>query len=295
MRRRFLIVFNPTAGRASRRKLDAVLAALRTMDPGVDVVTAEPAVGQRARDCVAAALPEGITAVVAAGGDGTIREAACGLIGTDVPLGVVPLGTGNVLSHELQLPERPADLARVLLAQATRAVAPALANDEPFLLMAGVGLDGRIVAGLDHDLKNRIGKLAYARPVVAAWTAASDQLTLHLDGVQHQAAWAVLAKARHFGGRYILSPWSDMAASHMTALLFQGSTRMARMGDGFALLTGRMAERAKRQGLLKVVACHHAVVTSVTPAPVQLDGDAFGATPLTVRASGQKLRLIVPR
>jgi YegS/Rv2252/BmrU family lipid kinase len=294
MRRRFFVVFNPIAGRASRAHLDAVMASIRAEVAAAECETLTLKSGEPIRSAVERSRGR-FDAVIAAGGDGTIREVACGLIDSTTPLGIVPIGTGNVLAHELALPRDAAALARVLVHGGVREVRPARANGEPFLLMAGIGIDGRIVARLDHALKNRIGKLAYMPPVLAAMVAPPDRLAVTIDGTVHEATWAVVAKARHFGGDFELSPWSDMAGADLTVLMFRGA-RIARIGDGLALLTGRMAARARREGVLTVVSTRRVAVTTAQgkPAPVQVDGDVFATTPLAVDADGGRVSLIVP-
>src|SRR5690242_5145962 len=110
--RRLLVVFNPVAGRGRERRLAAILRALRRQGCAVEIRRAAARVdAERIAD---AAKPDGWDAVVAAGGDGTINELANGLARSGLPLGVVPLDTGNVLANEIGLPHRADQLARVL-------------------------------------------------------------------------------------------------------------------------------------------------------------------------------------
>ena len=86
-------------------------------------------------------------AVIAAGGDGTIRHVAAALIGTETPLGIIPVGTGNVLAHEIGLAATAGAVAPMLLDGPIATVACAQANAEPFLLMVGAGFDARVLGG----------------------------------------------------------------------------------------------------------------------------------------------------
>jgi len=88
------------------------------------------------------------------------------LMGTRTPLGLVPVGTGNVLGSELGLVRDAQKLARGLLDDRDVPVRVALANGQPFLLMASAGFDARVLSHLDQVLKRRIGKLAYAGPLL---------------------------------------------------------------------------------------------------------------------------------
>ena len=84
--------------------------------------------------------------MVAAGGDGTIRAAASALIGSAVPLGVIALGTANVLASEVNLPRAPDPIARMLMHGPTTTMSCGSVDGEPFLLMAGAGFDASVVS-----------------------------------------------------------------------------------------------------------------------------------------------------
>jgi diacylglycerol kinase family enzyme len=126
----------------------------------------DPGTGQ-AREAVAA----GVDLVVAAGGDGTIRSVAAGLKGTGVPMGLVPLGTGNLFARNLDIPVNDQDDAIVLaFAGVDRQVDVLVADirrpdgtkeSHTSLVMAGIGIDATMIANTNPELKKRVGWLAY--------------------------------------------------------------------------------------------------------------------------------------
>lgn len=149
----------------------------------LETTVEDPGVGQ-ARD----AVRRGADVVVAVGGDGTVRAVAEALVGTRVAMGIVPVGTGNLLARNLDLPlgdptaalrialegaDRPIDVGwlRVLndgsveddvTAAAVRATPTRQASrDHIFLVIAGVGFDAAMIADTDDDLKARVGWIAY--------------------------------------------------------------------------------------------------------------------------------------
>jgi diacylglycerol kinase (ATP) len=293
-RRRFLMVHNARAGLARHAFLETVLARLAAA--GADVLLVElDRTDEVQRSITDAIEAGGFDAVVAAGGDGTIRRLLPLLGGTSVPLGIVPLGTGNVLAHELGLPRRAGAVARTLLDGPVREVAGATANGAPFLLMCGVGLDGRIIASLDQGLKSRIGKLAYAWPVLSALSAPVDALEVEVDGREHFAAWAIVTNATHYGGRFVLTRRTHVCASGLQLVLFKGERRLdlARRLSGLAL--GRTEVLAARGGDVVSLPCRRVTIRAQRPAAVQLDGDPAESAPIvTVADTGPTLRLIVP-
>ncbi len=113
-----LIVYNPTAGRRRAQRLWRVLDVMAAN--GVRLELAETRHAGHATELARQAAASGARLVVAAGGDGTIAEVANGLNGSTCMLGVVPLGTANVLAHELELPFDPRAVAAALAFGRTR-------------------------------------------------------------------------------------------------------------------------------------------------------------------------------
>jgi len=219
MRRRFFVVQNPGAGVAGSPLVEDVARLLANSGGEVTRARADIAAAQLAvRE---AAQSGNYDAIVAAGGDGTIRNAAGALIATDMPLGIIPVGTGNVLAHEIGLVRTPPAIARMLLEGPIARVACAQANGEPFLLMVGAGFDARVVAALDQRLKSRLGKVAYAGPLLGAIMRPIDTLLVTVDGRHHVATWAVIANARHYGGRFVLAPRTGILERGLEAILFK--------------------------------------------------------------------------
>src|SRR5262249_33429038 len=139
MRHRFFVVENPGAGIAGSPLVEDVVRLL--CRNGASVVRAASSLDiMSVRRTLRSAADSGqYDALVAAGGDGTIRQAAASLLGTDAALGIIPVGTGNVLAHEIGLARTASAIARMLQEGPAVRVACAEANGEPFLLMVGAG------------------------------------------------------------------------------------------------------------------------------------------------------------
>lgn len=291
MRRRFFLVENATAG-SGRRGLTAQVAELLER-AGARVECCRGLTADEAEQRAGAAARGGsFDAVVAVGGDGTIRQVARAVAGTGMPLGIIPLGTANVLAHELGIGGTAHRLADMLQTGPEAVIEAPLANGELFLLMVGVGFDGRVIEALSHEVKGKVGRAAYTGPILRALAKPADSLEVNVDGVVQRASWVVVTNARHYGGRFVIAPATSVREAGLTAVLFNAAHRLDVAASVLALATGRL--EASRH--VRVCTCTRVEVRSHgDPVPVQVDGDAFGMTPVVVEArGGPKVTLIVP-
>ena len=221
-------------------------------------------------------------AILAAGGDGTIRQVAASLIGTAPPLGIVPMGTGNVLAHEIGVAAEARAIADMLLHGPVIDAACARANDEPFLLMAGAGFDGRVIAALDHRLKSQVGKAAYAGPMLGALARPVDTLTVTIDGTTHEASWAVISNVRRYGGSFVMARRTGIEVRGLQAILFKAKNRTVLVGQLMALAMGTLDERSARHGDVEMLPCRASACTRTSPCRRRSTAMPSASTPLVV-------------
>jgi diacylglycerol kinase family enzyme len=184
---RVLIILNPSAGHskpeAVREELDTVLQS--HPDWTADIrVTEGP---DHARRWAGMAQKEGFDRIVVAGGDGTIAEAATGLVveRSSLPLGIVPTGTANVIGEVLHLPTTAAEALAVALQgepqQFDVGYLPEL--DRHFLVGLGIGLPAKAVENADRKAKDRFGFAAYVFAFVEGLVEGrSAVIDLEIDG-----------------------------------------------------------------------------------------------------------------
>lgn len=199
------MIFNPAAGKTRRTKLDAVVNATAALGCMVRVVeTTAPGHGEvLARE---AALDQW-DVIAAGGGDGTVNEVINGIKGKAIALGVIPLGTANVLADEIGLDRGVDSVARALALGPVRPIRLGLANGRRFMMMAGAGFDANVVATVSPALKKRLGPLAYVwQAGVVGFTGKLGLSTVTIDGVRHQSASAVACNGRRYGGPFVAAP-----------------------------------------------------------------------------------------
>jgi diacylglycerol kinase (ATP) len=167
--RRAAVVYNPAKTDVARLTAGVIAAAAAA--GWAEPLWFETSVEDPGQRVTRRALRHGVDLVLAAGGDGTVRAVAESLRGAEVPLGVLPVGTGNLLARNLQLPlSSLEDAIDIAFTGDTRAIDLGVASvtypderidDHVFLVMAGLGLDAQMIAATRPDLKKQVGWLAY--------------------------------------------------------------------------------------------------------------------------------------
>ncbi len=292
-RRRVLVIHNPVAG-GRQGWLGRVEMALGARGIAVERhATTAPGDAETVARVAADGGPP-VDAVLVAGGDGTVHEAVNGLAGRDLPLGVIPLGTANVLARELALPRRAgalaAHLARAPAAPVTLGrVTDGAGAGRHFLLMAGVGLDARAVAAVPGGLKRWTGKGAYvwaALRVLVRFPLGA--LTVTADGGVHTAWSAVISNARCYGGPHVVAPGARLDAPGFEVVLLVRPGRLAAVRAALAIGLGR----PRHTPVLRHVPAARVAVAGAGGEAVQVDGDAFAGLPFAAEAVPRGLRLI---
>jgi YegS/Rv2252/BmrU family lipid kinase len=300
---RFIVIRNPVAGRRNPALLRDTLAALEAR--GHEVVVHDTARRGDAERLAREADGSPSLRIVAAGGDGTINEVVNGLMlrndDEPPPLGILPLGTANVLAGELGLRIKPATVVETLTSASPTTVhvgriSAASGAVRHFSLMAGAGFDAKVVAGVDGELKRRLGKGAYVWRSAVEMTRPVDALyAVDIDGVRHEAASVIVTRARRYGGPYQIAPDADLRTARLSACLFERGGRYNVLRYGAALVRDRLPRTA---GFRVVPATSVRIVPLVNGhghrEPVQLDGDDAADLPITVDVAPRQLRLLMP-
>jgi diacylglycerol kinase (ATP) len=288
-----VLIYNPAAGALRRnpgRILQRTIAALALGDiaPRPLPTSAPGHADSLARE----AVRQGADLVLVLGGDGTINEVVQGLIDSNVPLGVLPGGTANVLAMELGLGSRLEAAAKRLAAFEPRPVAlgriTGSFGSRYFLLMAGAGLDANIVYEVSAGLKNAVGKLAYWVAGFAHFFKHVEQLDVRIDGHIHQCGFALISRVRNYGGDLEIASGVSLHDNHFEVVLFEGSNPLRYAW----YMLNVAARRVQRIRGVHVLRTHH--VDVLTEAPVQIDGEYLGRQAVSIEIIPGALQLLLP-
>jgi diacylglycerol kinase (ATP) len=287
-----LVIYNPTAGRRRAQLLWQVLDLL--VHNGVRVDVAQTTRAGDARALAQAAAANQISLVVAAGGDGTIAEVANGLAGSESRLGIIPLGTANVLANEFGLNKPAREVAAALAFGRRRRLWPgrAITSDgcRLFVQMLGVGFDAHVVHRLSPFLKRHLGRGAYVAQTLQELPRYRFQpMLLRLDGKEVQAFSAIVSKGRFYGGRFVLAPAACPGEPGFWVTLFETGGPFSAMLYGAALPFDLLP---KTPGVRLYRAAQVEFLGNAT-LPAQADGDAAGPAPLCITDAPNPIEVVV--
>jgi YegS/Rv2252/BmrU family lipid kinase len=292
---RALIILNPVAGRSSAEDVrHAIDAAFGARGWNYEVVETTPEM--ELAPLIERAVREGATLVVAAGGDGTVSEVASCLARGEVPLGILPVGTANVLSVELGIPQ-DLQAACDLLAgdHAVRELDLMEANGRYWALQLDVGLNSLMIKETGREAKRKFGRAAYLVTLAQqAMGFQSPRFTMVIDGkrMRPRASDIVVANAGTMGMRPFtwgpnISP-SD-GALNLCIVKVRGPLDYVKLAWQF--MTGR---HKPGQNVTYVAVRQQVTIATEAALPVQADGEVIGETPITVAVVPQALRVVVP-
>lgn len=306
--RRVALVINPTKLEAEVviRLVHSTCSSTGLAAPVIFASEAEDAGRRAARD----AVEQGADIVLAAGGDGTVRAVASELNGTDVALGVIPLGTGNLFARNMGLPVQnlnscvqeaihgrgyTVDTVELELERERDpdpdGAEPEVVEREISLVIAGGGLDAEVMGDTRDDLKERAGWLAYGEAGARHIMGARRNVTISLDDEEptsHKVRSVLLANCGSLQAGMVLVPSAQFDDGYLDAVLF--TPRHA--WDWAKILAKTVTRFSAEIPVMTVRQARRARITMEEPMPFQIDGDAVGDV-LAVEAVTHHRSLIV--
>jgi diacylglycerol kinase (ATP) len=311
--RRAALVYNPASGQYSARRGAAIQDALDVMrSAGVETEEFQTDSAGGGVDCTRRAIDAGCDAVIACGGDGTVHEVVQCLVGTEVALGVIPLGTANALASDLGLLGPPAKVTRKLLTAAPARVpvgrihfqdSSGKPDSRYFIVAAGVGADALLMSRMDAGLKRRLGYVLYLMEAFRIW--ATDPFPLFQAAFTkngHDAARVteisqlLAVRVRSFGGVLRqLAPGATLHSDNLNLLAFRTRNRLRYLSFLLAVLAGRHTFlRDIELWNASSVECRPRNGSSSTPIFVEADGEVLGSLPVRLDVVPDALTLLVP-
>lgn len=254
------------------------------------------------------ALDNGVRRILVGGGDGTLNNVVQRVLGRDVTLGVLPLGTGNDFARSLGIPPTLEAACDIIAAGYTARVDVGLANGRPFLNAASLGLASAIARRLTPRFKRRVGKLAYPVAAVAElWEhqpfrvkLVTDRGEMELDVLQ-----LVVGNGRYHGAGNMVTPDATLDDHRLDAYTIAApSAESGREGTGLGHMQDLSTLARIALSLRRGEHVSHPAVTSLRSAhlyvdaqpqqDVNADGELIGHTPVRFELAPAALRVYAP-
>ncbi|WP_353931916.1 YegS/Rv2252/BmrU family lipid kinase [Okeanomitos corallinicola TIOX110] len=290
------LIFNPVAGQGDSESELALIKSILEPEIGLDIHFTTKEIS--AKELAKAAVERGAEAIIACGGDGTLSAAAGAVVNTHIPFGIISRGTANAFAAALNIPDTIEAACQTILKNQTHTIDIGYCNDQPMVLLAGIGFEAETVEKADRDAKNRFGMMAYilagiqelqnlekfdveietedniirtrASAVTVANAAPSTSVLAHGPaGVIYDDGLLDLT---------IVAPESKTAAIAATLHLFQTAS------------SGTPVERDD----IGYLRAKQFKITTEPPQKVVVDGEIVGKTPVEIKCIPASLKVFVP-
>lgn len=293
---RAALIYNPIARGVLRHRgsLESSIELLKQqrISVALEATTGPGSATAQARHLI----EDGCDLIIVAGGDGTINEVANGMLQSNVPLGILPGGTANVLARELRLPisiqRATLQINKLRPCRISVGRLQAAGQHRTFLCMAGAGLDAEIVSRLNLDLKASTGKFAYYVAGFGQVGRSLPEFDVAVDGQNYKASFALISRVRNYGGDLEIARGASLLRDEFEIVLFRGTIGMRYL----PYLLGVLLRRTNRMKGCTVL--HGRSVTCSTPVGrdiyFQIDGELSGKLPINAEIVSDALTLLVP-
>ena len=315
-RRRACLLVNPVGGTVAKdhgEQVAGIWTALRAAGIWTEIVETKP--DEPPHLVARRAVEEGFSMVIACGGDGTVGAVAKGLVGTDCPLGILPLGTFNNFARTLQLPLDLAAACRLLARGRVRRVDVGVANGEHYFFeAAGVGIDAQLFP-LGEEIKSGNWRRLW-QALRAAYQAEPERIHFELDlplaeayqptaakplsavvpfaggqrrGLDFSAFMLIVANGRYYGSGFTVAPDALLDDGLFNIRIFRNFSKRELLRHFWSISRRRYAYSPK----IDTFYASEVHITAKSDLPFHVDGYQVGRLPLHLKSLPSALKVIV--
>lgn len=296
-----LLIYNPTAGPWDMTGVLKRLATyLNKSGWQIDLIqTQQPGDATRyAKD----AAETGKDMVLVAGGDGTINETVNGLVNSNTVMGIIPVGTGNILAHQLHMPVLSLgapfyinEVSDALCKGRVQRVDTGVIKERYFVCWAGLGLDAEIAASMEPRPRyvKRLRMLPY---MIAGFSVASEfrgvrsRISIGNRTIRTRTLMALASNIQLYAAFFNIAPHARMDDGLFDIFVFKGLGFPYALRHLLTMFSGRTLQDPKVTHAL----ARTLQVESTPSVAVQLDGEPCGNTPVNVQIAPATLSLLIP-
>jgi len=291
VKRKIVFLYNPISG--SRRLIPVVPIIERFVNRDLydfSIVTTDHK--GHATELARQYAAQNYDAVIAVGGDGTVNEVGCGLIGTDTALGIIPCGSGNGLARHLGIPLDPFKAVKWLDKSIFTEIDYGLIEDQPFFCTCGVGFDATV-----SDTFSKAGTrgvLTYMESIlkeIATYKDKTYKLSFDNSSETFECFIVTCANADQWGNNAFIAPTASLQDGLMDVVVIHPFTPIDAPLMAFQLFN-RLIEKNPKVMVRK---CSHMTITRESEGPAHYDGDPMMlGKEIHIRMVHGGLRVLIP-
>ncbi len=293
--RRVFLVINPVAGFVDSKALERRCVHFfehQNWDYEVYQTTGDHSVTEVVQD----AVQRGFDLFIAAGGDGTISAVAGGLVHTDIPLAILPVGTGNLLAREMNIPLNAAGALNLITApHRIRHIDAMDIGGEIRILNMSIGISSLTMMHTDREQKRRFGMLAYVWNILLQVLGLRMvRFSIQVDGKLHNLRASEVMVTN--GGLLAIEPfrWQDditLDDGRIDVVVLRARS----LWDILSLIVSTLLRRQNKNPVMRIFGAYQNItIHTGRSMPVQADGDLMGTTPVMIRVLPHAVNVIVP-
>lgn len=290
-KKKVYVIINPISGTKSKKDIPSKLTAI---DPHIfDVHIIYTGYEGHATDIATEAVKEGVSYIIAVGGDGTINEIAKALVNTDTILGIIPSGSGNGLARDLHIPMNPDKAIEIILQYNVMKIDYGIANDQIFFCTCGVGFDALVSEKVLQQSSR--GKLMYARSIFEAFLSFQPEkykITSEDGSFEDEAFLVTCANTSQYGNNGFIAPEADIQDGKMNIAILKPFAII----DGPKTALQLVSKNITNNSNLVEIVTSEAVIQRQKAGIMHLDGNAIQTEKdIHVKVVSQGLKVLVPK
>ncbi|MBS0017731.1 MAG: methylglyoxal synthase [Arthrospira sp. SH-MAG29] len=297
------IIFNPVSGTGNSQQ-DLVLIR-QLLEPHIYLKVSFTTPTISAQQLAQEAVDSGVDMVIASGGDGTVSAVAGAVMGTDIPLGIIPRGTANAFCMAMGIPGNIRGACNHIIAGVTRTVDMATCNARPMILLAGIGYEAETIDKADRETKQRWGALAY---IMAGLQQLDEQVLfdteIEIDGTTSRVRSGAVTVANVAPPTSILAQGLGEVIPNdgkLEVLIFaanendnQKFTKVRAIAGMVELFGSALLKTGTQRDNMIGLRASNVKVKTEPPQKVVLDGEIIGTTPLEIKCIPNGLKILAP-
>ncbi|CDM92910.1 MAG: methylglyoxal synthase [Limnospira sp. PMC 1291.21] len=297
------LIFNPVSGTGNSQQ-DLVLIR-QLLEPHIYLKVSFTTPTISAEQLAKEAVESGVDIVIASGGDGTVSAVAGAVMGTDIPLGIIPRGTANAFCMAMGIPGNIRGACNNIIAGLIRTVDIATCNARPMILLAGIGYEAETIDKADRETKQRWGALAY---IMAGLQQLDEQVLfdteIEIDGTISRVRSGAVTIANAAPATSILAQGLGEVIPNdgkLEVLIFaanqnenQKFTKVRAIAGMVELFGSALLKTGTQRDHMIGLRATNVKVKTEPPQKVVLDGEIIGTTPIEIQCIPNGLKILAP-